>query len=179
MKKYTFALLAFAILFAPLAQAEEEDLFEDPLFHQSTQNYGDDSYGDRVSEKALNGFTNINTAVLEIPKNIINTTNDSNVAFGFVGGAVKGILNTVGRMMTGLTDLITAPIITKPIVQPEYIWQDFDADSTYGPVFRLDNEPAKTTKTETSTKVVVEHSTVDRTEINRERDRVFKEEMMK
>ena len=80
------------------------------------------SYGSQTGNKALNGFTNMTTAILEIPKNIINTTNDSNVAYGFVGGLAKGILNTVGRMMAGLTDFVTAPIPTKPIVQPIYIW---------------------------------------------------------
>ena len=94
-------------------------------------------YGSQVGNKALNGFTNMTTAVLEIPKNIINTTNDSNVAYGFVGGLAKGILNTVGRMMAGLTDFVTAPLLTKPIVQPVYIWDDFDVDSTYDEVFRL------------------------------------------
>ncbi|NOR68767.1 MAG: exosortase system-associated protein, TIGR04073 family [Methylomarinum sp.] len=95
------------------------------------------SYGSQVGHKALNGFTNMTTSILEIPKNIINTTNDSNVAYGFVGGLAKGILNTVGRMMAGLTDFVTAPIPTKPIVQPVYIWDDYDVDSTYGEVFRL------------------------------------------
>ena len=77
------------------------------------------------------------TSALEIPKNIINTTNDSNVAWGFVGGLAKGILNTVGRMMVGLTDLITFPLPTKPFIYPKYVWDDFDEDTTYGEVFRL------------------------------------------
>ncbi len=59
------------------------------------------SYGSQVGHKALNGFANITTAVLEIPKNIINTTNDSNIAWGFVGGLTKGILNTGGRIVVG------------------------------------------------------------------------------
>ncbi len=95
------------------------------------------SYGAEVGHKALNGFANITTSFLEIPKNIINTINDSNFAYGVAGGAGKGILNTLGRMMTGMTDLITAPIPTKPIVAPAYVWNDFDADTTYGEIFRL------------------------------------------
>lgn len=50
------------------------------------------SYGSKVGNKALNGLSNIFTAVLEIPKNIINTTNDSNIAYGAVGGLAKGHL---------------------------------------------------------------------------------------
>jgi putative exosortase-associated protein (TIGR04073 family) len=92
--------------------------------------------------KALDGFANINTALMEIPKNIIQTTNESNIAFGFIGGTVKGILNTMGRFMTGLTDLATFPIVTKPIVNPGHVWEDFDAETTYGEVFRLDNTPS-------------------------------------
>ena len=95
------------------------------------------SYGSKIGNKALNGFANMTTSALEIPKNIINTTNDSNVAWGFVGGLAKGILNTVGRMMVGLTDLITFPLPTKPFIYPKYVWDDFDEDTTYGEVFRL------------------------------------------
>lgn len=100
-----------------------------------------ESYGDTVGRKALNGFANLTTSALEIPKNVINTTNQSNVAYGFIGGTAKGILNTVGRMMVGLTDLVTAPLPTKPFIYPLYVWDDFDADTTYGEVFRLKNDP--------------------------------------
>lgn len=99
-----------------------------------------ESYGDKVGDKALRGFVNLTTSTLEIPKNIINTTNQSNIAYGFVGGTAKGILNTVGRMMVGLTDLITAPLPTKRFVHPNYVWDDFDADTTYGEVLRLEEE---------------------------------------
>lgn len=110
------------------------------LMALSTNIYADEqqSYGDKVGEKALNGLANMGTAILEIPKNIINTTNDSNIAYGVIGGLTKGILNTVGRLVTGATDLITAPIPTDPIVHPKYIWDDYDKDTTYGKVFRLD-----------------------------------------
>ncbi|MFW5443563.1 MAG: exosortase system-associated protein, TIGR04073 family [Methylococcaceae bacterium] len=95
------------------------------------------SYGSQVANKALNGFANMSTSVLEIPKNIINTTNESHIMYGLSGGIAEGVLHTVGRMMTGLTDLITAPLLTKPIVYPKYVWDDFDEDTTYGEVFRL------------------------------------------
>lgn len=136
MKKYSLALASLLIVgslmgFSPLSQADET----------KPQNVPEKSYADKVGEKALSGFTNMNTALLEIPKNVINTTNQSNVAYGFTGGLAKGILNTVGRMMAGLADLITAPILTKPIVQPNNIWDDFDVETTYGQAFRADNEP--------------------------------------
>lgn len=157
MKKYSFALLSVLFIsalmsFSPATQADEAqymntkeqelDAREQELNKREQElNQREQSYGDKVGEKAWSGFTNMNTALFEIPKNIINTTNQSNVAYGFIGGTVKGILNTAGRFISGFTDLITAPIITQPIVQPDPIWIDFDADTTYGPVFRLDNEP--------------------------------------
>lgn len=99
-----------------------------------------ESYGDKVGDKAQRGLVNLTTSTLEIPKSIINTTNQSNVAYGFVGGAAKGILNTVGRMMVGLTDLITAPLPTKRFVYPNYVWDDFDTDTTYGKALRLEED---------------------------------------
>ena len=117
------ALVVFLLLCSVSIQADEED-----------------SYGEIVGHKALNGFTNMTTAVLEIPKNIINTTNESNIFYGVVGGLSKGIINTLGRMTSGLTDFITAPIPTKQFVHPAYIWDDFDQDTTYGKVFRLNKE---------------------------------------
>lgn len=100
------------------------------------------SYDDKVGDKALNGFTNITSSWLEVPKSIINNTNaeGSNMVFGLVGGAIEGTLNTVGRATAGVADLVTAPLLTKPIVQPQYIWEDFDEASTYGKVFRLDSD---------------------------------------
>jgi len=100
------------------------------------------SYGAVVGHKLVNGMTNMVTAVLEIPKNIINTTNQnkSNIAYGIVGGMLKGVLNTSGRLISGATDFVTAPIPTQQFVQPAYIWDDFDADTTYGKVFRLEDE---------------------------------------
>lgn len=157
MKKYfpTFLfvlLINVLITVAPLAHAydTEDNVSQTQKLDNREQNLNqreqglnnrNKSYGDKVAEKAWRGFTNINSAILEIPKSIITTTNESNVAFGFIGGTTKGILNTFGRMMSGFTDLITAPIITKPIVQPNVVWHDFDTETTYGEIFRLDNEP--------------------------------------
>jgi putative exosortase-associated protein (TIGR04073 family) len=98
------------------------------------------SYQRGVLEKAGNGFANLTTSVLEIPKNIINTTNDSNIIFGVFGGMLKGTVNMVGRMGVGLVDLVTAPIPTQPIVHPVLVWDDFDVDTQYGKTFRLPKE---------------------------------------
>ena len=41
-----------------------------------------------------------------------------------------------------MADLVTAPLPTKQVVSPAYVWDDFDKSNTYGPVMRLvDNPP--------------------------------------
>ncbi len=107
------------------------------LFSISTISQADDTlYKEQVSAKAKSGLLNIATASAEIPKSIINTTNESNLFFGIVGGVIKGSINTVGRMLVGMTDLVTAPIPTEPIVHPHHVWQDTDTDTSYGKIFR-------------------------------------------
>ncbi len=95
------------------------------------------TYEQGVMEKAGNGFANVAGSVLEIPKSMINTTNESNLVYGVFGGLLKGTLNMMGRMGTGVVDIVTAPIPTQPIVHPIKVWDDFDADTQYGQTFRL------------------------------------------
>ena len=99
------------------------------------------SYGEKVGNKALVAFANLTTSPLEIPKNIINTMNQSNFFYGVFGGFLKGLVNTLGRTGCGIADLLTLPLPTKPVAYPIYIWDDFDVDTTYGEVFRLDKTP--------------------------------------
>lgn len=112
-----------------------------PQYQQQQYQPSERSYGEKVGDKTKNGLTNITSSWLEVPKSIVNNTNaeGSNIVFGLVGGAIEGTLNTVGRATAGVADLVTAPLATKPIVQPQYIWEDFDEASTYGKVFRLDS----------------------------------------
>ena len=98
------------------------------------------SYGEKVGNKALVAFANLTTSPLEIPKNIINTMNQSNFYYGVFGGFLKGLVNTLGRTGCGIADLKTLPLPTKPVAYPIYIWDDFDVDTTYGEVYRL-NKP--------------------------------------
>lgn len=109
------------------------------LFVFSSNSFADEpkTYGAQIGLKTASGFANIATGWLEIPKNIINTTNDTNIIWGIFGGTFKGAVVTVGRMGTGVADLVTFPLPTKPIARPTFIWQDFDIDTSFGPVFRL------------------------------------------
>lgn len=132
MKKLTLPILILSLLMSSVpCFAGEQDKPEQQSYESK------ESYASKVGYKALNGFANITTAILEIPKNVINTTNNSNAILGPIGGLMKGIVNTFGRVIIGVTDLATAPIPTLPMAQPEYIWDDFDIDTSYGPAFRL------------------------------------------
>ncbi|PKM11925.1 MAG: exosortase system-associated protein, TIGR04073 family [Gammaproteobacteria bacterium HGW-Gammaproteobacteria-3] len=99
------------------------------------------SYGDKVGNKALNAFSNLTTSVLEIPKNMINVSNQSNFFYGVTGGVFKGLINMLGRMGVGVADLVTIPLATRPITEPVYVWDNFDQDTLFGPAFRLDESP--------------------------------------
>jgi putative exosortase-associated protein (TIGR04073 family) len=204
MHKYSrfFVFLLFAGLgtvYAPITQADMQQ-----------QGYGDttstqggihprgsfgDSYGSRVGNKALNAFANLTTSTLELPKNIINTNNKSNFIYGITGGLVKGVINIIGRVAVGVTDLITFPIPTKPIAYPVYIWDDFDVDTTYGPVFRLDTseeaEPEPVVQAPIPQPVApapaviepkpqaIDNSKQYNQETNQKLDEIFKKEMKK
>lgn len=165
-----------------------------PVYNVSAQEGGDvddrRSYQQKVEDKALNGLGNIGAGMLEIPKSIIQTTNESNVIYGFVGGMFKGMVHTAGRVGTGLADLLTAPLPTKPITHPLNVWDDFDTETTYGDTFRVDNTRRTPTPVVDATPprpvvpVVAPASVNDRAQrynqqTNRKLDRLFHKEMMK
>jgi putative exosortase-associated protein (TIGR04073 family) len=151
------------------------------------------SYGEKVGFKALNAFANLTTSPLELPKNIINTMNKSNFFYGVFGGFLKGLVNTLGRTGCGIADLLTFPLPTKPIVYPVYIWDDFDVDTTYGDVYRLDKTqkieqpvtqtpaplPIPTTVATPPKTPVVDGSNQYNQETNKNLDRLFNKEMQK
>lgn len=190
-----FVPLLFAGLFtayAPVTQAEMQQQGYGNTTYIPVDRSQCRSYGSKVGNKALNAFANLTTGVLEIPKNIINTTNNSNIFYGVVGGLFKGLINTGGRIGVGIADLVTIPLPTKPIAQPEYIWEDFDVDTTYGPVFRLDKcqeespavqapipEPVLAPAVIAPKPEPIDNSKQYNQETNQKLDTIFKKEMMK
>lgn len=102
------------------------------------------SYGAQVLDKAAHGLANISTGWLELPKNIYNTSRETNILYGFIGGTGMGVFRTVGRTGVGVFDLITAPIPTDSLVRPGYVWNDFETKTTYGVPFYLE-EPVSGT----------------------------------
>ena len=139
--------LVLSVLYAGNAMAEQITTGQPTQQYYGQQPYAQPqlqqpkTYSQIIQAKAVNGAINASPAsLLEIPKAIINDINakDSNFVFGVVGGALEGSLQAMTRMATGAVDLVTFMVPTKPITQPQYIWDDFDETNTYGHVFRLD-----------------------------------------
>jgi putative exosortase-associated protein (TIGR04073 family) len=147
-RRFTVSLTCVGIMtlaFAPRLwadnyqqQVQNEKLFQHDVARQ--KQFRQQQYERLVEKKAINGATNIATGFLEIPKNMINITNeeDSNIVYGIIGGGIRGLIDTIGRMTVGTMDLLTAPLPTKPVVYPRYVWDDFDKTNIYDKVFRLD-----------------------------------------
>ena len=78
--------LLFTTLFMTYTPMTQADMQQQDYDYQSayTPIVGADdsrqqsSYGEKVGNKALNAFANLTTSTLEMPKNIINTMNQSN-----------------------------------------------------------------------------------------------------
>ncbi|MFI3178962.1 MAG: exosortase system-associated protein, TIGR04073 family [Methylococcaceae bacterium] len=187
---YIFILFSsIFIAYTPLIQADTQ--VTQNSNYDSTEPSQQLSYGEKVGKKALIAFANLVTSPLELPKNIINTINQSNFFYGVFGGFLKGLVNTLGRTGCGIADLLTLPLPTKPIAYPIYIWKDFDVDTTYGDVFRLDNNnikielpisqaiPEPIANLSVQKQTVIDHSNQEVQTINKNLDILFKKEMEK
>lgn len=97
------------------------------------------SYGEKVGHKTLRSLSNMTLGILEVPKGIIKTSNDSNMLYGVTAGTLLGLLNTVGRTGVGVIDFISFPLATKPVIQPVHPWQNYlTLPTSYEDVFVLD-----------------------------------------
>ncbi len=108
------------------------------------------TYGEMVRTKLASGLTNMCFGIAEIPKNIINTSNEVNALFGVTGGVLKGTLHTMGRLLAGGLDFITFPLPSQPIPHPAFVWQHFNTDTTYGPYFDMSRTPPEEKATTTN-----------------------------
>ena len=145
MKKQTAKIIATAIIttslgFSSFSYAEQQQTIDCRIYN-CTNYSAQPSYGRKVGTKALSGISNIGTSFLELPKNIINETNDSNILFGLTIGTIAGLAHATSRLGAGIADLITAPIPTTPIVTPNHVWKDFDVTTTYGDGLRFKDRP--------------------------------------
>jgi putative exosortase-associated protein (TIGR04073 family) len=96
------------------------------------------TYGQAISEKLGVGASNVLLSPLEVPKNIINTSNEANVALGITGGVLKGFMHMTFRILSGITDLVSFPIPSEPLTTPKYVWDDFKVETKYNtPLFKM------------------------------------------
>jgi putative exosortase-associated protein (TIGR04073 family) len=178
--------------YAPMALAEMQQGYDSNMPVSRSYAPQHRSYGGKVGNKALSAFANMTTSWLEIPKNMINTSNDSNVFYGIVGGLFKGVVVMAGRLGVGVADLVTFPLPTQPIAYPLYVWDDFDVDTTFGPAFRLDQsqeEEPPVVQSPVAEPVVaapvapkpqpIDNSKQYKQETNHKLDEMFKKEMKK
>lgn len=96
-----------------------------------------DSYPENVVRKFENGAANAVSGFMEIPKNVMIASREEGPLYGMTFGLVAGILHTVGRTLYGILDMATFMIPTQPMVEPEYIWNDFDTMTTFKPAVQL------------------------------------------
>ena len=109
MKKIFQSLLVFSVLFFALPYAAMAD-----------------SYPENAASKLGNGAANAVSGLVEIPKNVMIGSREEGLLYGVTFGLVAGILHTVGRTIYGVLDIATFMIPTQPLVEPNYIWNDFD-----------------------------------------------------
>jgi putative exosortase-associated protein (TIGR04073 family) len=131
LKSQDFALILLVGFFA-VAHPTQADTVVEPARAET--------YGETFGRKFFGGLGNIFTSVAEVPKNIIIVNNQSNFVWGLAGGSFKGAVNVIGRAGVGVFDLLTSPIPTDPIVNPLYVWDDFYAETSYGPAM-VDSNP--------------------------------------
>lgn len=194
MKQISAALLLITLFLANMPAFAVDDYYlQQQQYQQMLKRQQElqkrmegDRYRRQVGEKAVYGAANIVSAPLEIPKNIINITNEegSNIFYGIFGGIIRGSIDGAARISNGIADLVTAPIPTKKVPYPHYVWDDFDQYNTYGPVMRLvDNPPIELPVPPPPTRAVqqpkADSSVLYQNETNRKLDTMFREEMMK
>lgn len=90
-----------------------------------------ESYLTGFTNKISQGLANIAFGFIEIPKNIINITNDQNIFVGMTWGVVRGVVHGVSRTLVGGAEFITSPIPTSEFASPAYVWDRFSEDSRY------------------------------------------------
>jgi len=97
----------------------------------SSQAVAGSGYISVTGEKFVNGIANVATGVVELPKNIILTTQNDGVAYGVTVGVVTGLMHTVARTVIGALDVVTFWAPTQPSIRPNYVWQDFSTETSY------------------------------------------------
>ena len=94
-------------------------------------NIASPSFAQDPAKKLGRGLVNILTGWVELPKNIYQTSTESNMFAGLTVGLVKGLGMTVVRTGAGVYDTATFPFSLpqgyKPILEPEYVLENKEA----------------------------------------------------
>jgi putative exosortase-associated protein (TIGR04073 family) len=94
------------------------------------------SHADTAGEKAGRGLAGIAVPFLEIPGNIVQTSEREGPVAGWTMGLAKGIGMSIVRPPVGVYELLTAPIPApanyEPILLPEYPWSYFGSGDDSG-----------------------------------------------
>lgn len=144
MKRITVLILAVLILFCSetglyaqggqdalmgltpntifLPRSEQSQPMETRVFLEEVNSPEDIYYNDSPVTKGSGGLVNVTTFWAEVPKEIYDTTADSNILNGLTFGFVRGLIYGFGRGAAGVIDTTTCavPPYDDPIVQPEY-----------------------------------------------------------
>lgn len=91
---------------------------------------------DTPLEKAGRGLAAITTPFLEIPGNIVETSERDGPLAGWTAGLAKGLGMSIVRPPVGVYELVTAPFPApanfEPILEPEYPWSYFGSGDDSG-----------------------------------------------
>ena len=82
------------------------------------------------SDKLARGFANVLSAPMELPKQIdvewkAAAKKKSNIGAGILAGTLKGLAYTVGRLGSGIWDVISFPFQVpknfEPVMKPDFV----------------------------------------------------------
>ena len=84
-----------------------------------------------AGRKVGRGLAGMTTSFLEVPGNIVQMNREKGAGWAISLGLVTGIGKLVTRTLVGVYEFVTAPFPVpegyKPILEPEFPWEYFDA----------------------------------------------------
>ena len=88
-------------------------------------------YLDKIGGKLENGIANAVGGFLELPKTIMVMSRNEGPIYGMTAGLMLGMAHTMARTIYGAVDIATFMIPTRPLIEPNYIWNASDKMTTY------------------------------------------------
>lgn len=102
-----------------------------------------DKLPQKMGKKLGRGILNTLTGLLEVPRNIYQTSKESNIVLGLTMGTAKGIGMAVVRTGAGIYDAVTFPLPIpggyEPVLEPELV---FSPDKESAPAATTTTAPA-------------------------------------